>query len=212
MVQLFCIKRIFHLEISSFWWNFTFKVLILYHFYFWFFFSSKRYIKRKNILPRPFPVGKYFDNVTHAQTCNHLEVEWRWLPRHEWTSRDYWRYFLQFHLDVWDRNMFHNRRAHPDIKKTTHRFIDPKKESHSRLRALRTLLGICDLAHCKTVEDYFAICMQLAIQLICLCTSPSDYFDSSDSRIFFNSHYSEIFYVFQDVFSTVEANLKTKGQ
>ena len=48
--------------------------------------------------------------------------------------------------------MFHNRRAHPDIKKTTHRFIDPKKESHSRLRALRTLLGRCNLAHCKTEQ------------------------------------------------------------
>ena len=110
--------------------------------------------------------------------------------------------------------MFHNRRAHPDIKKTTHRFIDPKKESHSRLRALRTLLGRCNLAHCKTVWKWrlLAICMQRAIELICLCIFPSDYFDSSDSRIFFNSHYSEIFYVFHDVFSMVEANLKTKGQ
>lgn len=25
--------------------------------------------------PRPIPVSKYFDNVTHAQICNHLEVE-----------------------------------------------------------------------------------------------------------------------------------------
>lgn len=56
------------------------------------------------------------------------------------------------------------------------------------------------------------ICMHSAIQLICVCNSPSDYFDSSDSRIFFNSHYSEIFYVFHDVFCMVEANLKTKGQ
>ena len=45
--------------------------------------------------------------------------------------------------------MFHNRRAHPDIKKTTQRFTDPKKESHSRLRALRTLLGknLCAALH-----------------------------------------------------------------
>lgn len=119
------------------------------------FLSSRRW--QKQFTPRPVPLGKYFDNVTHAQTCNHLEVEWTWLPRHEWTSRDYWRYFLQFHLDVWDRNMFHNRRAHPDIKKTTHRFIDPKKESHSRLRALRTLLGRCNLAHCKVLKMW-SIC------------------------------------------------------
>ena len=38
--------------------------------------------------------------------------------------------------------MFHSRRAHPDIKKTTQKFLDPKKESHARLRALRTLLGM----------------------------------------------------------------------
>lgn len=25
--------------------------------------------------PRPIPVSKYFDNITHAQICNHLEVE-----------------------------------------------------------------------------------------------------------------------------------------
>lgn len=74
--------------------------------------------------------------------------------------------------------MFHNRRAHADIKKTTQKFLDHKKESQARLRALRTLL---------------------------------DVFDASDSRIFFKSHYSEIFYIFHDVFSIVETNLKTRG-
>ena len=56
------------------------------------------------------------------------------------------RYFLQFHLDVWDTNMFHNRRGHTDIKKTSQKFLDLKKESHARLRALRSLLGMCFLA------------------------------------------------------------------
>lgn len=74
--------------------------------------------------------------------------------------------------------MFHNRRANADIKKTTQKFLDHKKESQARLRALRTLL---------------------------------DVFDASDSRIFFKSHYSEIFYIFHDVFSIVETNLKTRG-
>lgn len=48
--------------------------------------------------------------------------------------------------------MFHKGKAHPDIKKTTQRFIDPKKESQSRLRALRTLLGASDLSSCKLVK------------------------------------------------------------
>lgn len=74
--------------------------------------------------------------------------------------------------------MFHNRRAHADIKKTTQKFLEPKKDSQARLRALRTLLDIVD---------------------------------ASDSKIFFNSHYSEIFYVFHDVFSVVETNLKARG-
>ena len=54
--------------------------------------------------------------------------------------------------------------------------------------------------------------MHSVIQLIYVCNFPSDYSDPSDSRIFFKSHYSEIFYVFHDVFSMVETNLKTKGQ
>lgn len=74
--------------------------------------------------------------------------------------------------------MFHNRRGHTDIKKTSQKFLDLKKESHARLRALRSLL---------------------------------DYLDASDSKKFFNTYYSEIFYVFHDVFSMVEANLKTRG-
>ena len=127
------------------------------------------------------------------------------------------RYFLQFHLDVWDTNMFHNRRAHTDIKKTTQKFLDPKRESHARLRALRTLLGKCYLAPCKFLkcEDILAICLAACTERFnCLAFAPcpSDVFDASDSKIFFNSHYSEIFYVFHDVFSIVEANLKTRGE
>ena len=48
--------------------------------------------------------------------------------------------------------MFHNRRAHADIKKTTQKFLEPKKDSQARLRALRTLLGGSNLAVYKFLK------------------------------------------------------------
>lgn len=165
----------------------------------------------------PVLVGKYFDTVTHAQYNSHLDEEWTWLTRHEWISSDYWRYFLQFHLDVWDTNMFHNRRAHADIKKTTQKFLDPKRDSHGRLRALRTLLGRCTCTRALQILEceWPHLCLiRLHAPSNSLTCAPcsSDIFDASDSKIFFTSHYSEIFYVFHDVFSVVEANLKARGE
>ncbi|XP_048586068.1 ral GTPase-activating protein subunit alpha-2 [Nematostella vectensis] len=74
--------------------------------------------------------------------------------------------------------MFHSRKSHTDTKRTTQKFLDPKKETQGRLKALRSLLDI---------------------------------FGPSDSKVFFQGHYSEIFYVFNDVFCQVETNLKQKG-
>ncbi|EDO33261.1 predicted protein, partial [Nematostella vectensis] len=75
--------------------------------------------------------------------------------------------------------MFHSRKSHTDTKRTTQKFLDPKKETQGRLKALRSLLDI---------------------------------FGPSDSKVFFQGHYSEIFYVFNDVFCQVETNLKQKGR
>ncbi|XP_028513886.1 ral GTPase-activating protein subunit alpha-1-like [Exaiptasia diaphana] len=74
--------------------------------------------------------------------------------------------------------MFHSRKGHTDIKKNTQKFLDHKKETTGRLKALRLLL---------------------------------DVFDNAESKVFLEGHYCEIYYVFNDVFSIVEANLRQKG-
>lgn len=38
-----------------------------------------------------------------------------------------------------------------------------------------------------------------------------DVFDNAESKVFLEGHYCEIYYVFNDVFSIVEANLRQKG-
>ena len=48
--------------------------------------------------------------------------------------------------------MFHNRRGNTDIKKTSQKFLDLKKESHARLRALRSLLGMFVAPALQTLE------------------------------------------------------------
>ena len=37
--------------------------------------------------------------------------------------------------------MFHSRRGSHDVKRANSRFIDPRKDTHTRFRALKTLLG-----------------------------------------------------------------------
>lgn len=40
----------------------------------------------------------------------------------------------------------------------------------------------------------------------------SDTFDNPEAKAFFQGHYSEVFYVFYDVFSSIESNAKQKGR
>ncbi|GAB1286990.1 Ral GTPase-activating protein subunit alpha-2 [Apodemus speciosus] len=78
-----------------------------------------------------------------------------------------------------------SRRSHGDVKKSTQKVLDPKKDVLTRLKHLRALLGTSD-------ED-------------------ADNVDASDLKQFFETNYSQIYFIFYENFITLENSLKLKG-
>ncbi|XP_012583544.1 PREDICTED: ral GTPase-activating protein subunit alpha-2 [Condylura cristata] len=71
-----------------------------------------------------------------------------------------------------------SRRSHGDVKKSTQKVLDPKKDVLTRLKHLRALL---------------------------------DNVDASDLKQFFETNYSQIYFIFYENFITLENSLKLKG-
>uniref|UniRef100_A0A7N4V020 Ral GTPase activating protein catalytic subunit alpha 2 n=1 Tax=Sarcophilus harrisii TaxID=9305 RepID=A0A7N4V020_SARHA len=71
-----------------------------------------------------------------------------------------------------------SRRSHGDVKKSTQKVLDPKKDVLTRLKHLRALLDIVD---------------------------------TSELKFFFETNYSQIYFIFYENFITLENNLKLKG-
>ncbi|KAM4842155.1 ral GTPase-activating protein subunit alpha-2 isoform 2-T2 [Thomomys bottae] len=71
-----------------------------------------------------------------------------------------------------------SRRSHGDVKKSTQKVLDPKKDVLTRLKHLRALL---------------------------------DNVDASDLKQFFETNYSQIYFIFYENFVTLENSLKLKG-
>uniref|UniRef100_A0A2K5JDT5 Rap-GAP domain-containing protein n=1 Tax=Colobus angolensis palliatus TaxID=336983 RepID=A0A2K5JDT5_COLAP len=71
-----------------------------------------------------------------------------------------------------------SRRSHGDVKKSTQKVLDPKKDMLTRLKHLRALL---------------------------------DNVDASDLKQFFETNYSQIYFIFYENFITLENSLKLKG-
>uniref|UniRef100_A0A2R8PKA9 Ral GTPase activating protein catalytic subunit alpha 2 n=1 Tax=Callithrix jacchus TaxID=9483 RepID=A0A2R8PKA9_CALJA len=72
-----------------------------------------------------------------------------------------------------------SRRSHGDVKKSTQKVLDPKKDVLTRLKHLRALL---------------------------------DNVDASDLKQFFETNYSQIYFIFYENFITLENSLKLKGK
>uniref|UniRef100_A0A8C6TN36 Ral GTPase activating protein, alpha subunit 2 (catalytic) n=1 Tax=Neogobius melanostomus TaxID=47308 RepID=A0A8C6TN36_9GOBI len=75
------------------------------------------------------------------------------------------------------------RRGHGDVKKSTQKVLDPKKDVLTRLKHLRALLGECHKA-----------------------------LEGSELKSFFESNSSQIYFIFYENFITLESNLKQKGK
>ncbi|XP_071464794.1 ral GTPase-activating protein subunit alpha-2 isoform X5 [Marmota flaviventris] len=71
-----------------------------------------------------------------------------------------------------------SRRSHGDVKKSTQKVLDPKKDVLTRLKHLRALL---------------------------------DNVDAGDLKQFFETNYSQIYFIFYENFITLENSLKLKG-
>ncbi|KAM6163774.1 ral GTPase-activating protein subunit alpha-2 [Rhynchocyon petersi] len=71
-----------------------------------------------------------------------------------------------------------SRRSHGDVRKSTQKVLDPKKDVLTRLKHLRALL---------------------------------DNVDASDLKQFFETNYSQIYFIFYENFITLESSLKLKG-
>ncbi|XP_010226760.1 PREDICTED: ral GTPase-activating protein subunit alpha-2-like [Tinamus guttatus] len=71
-----------------------------------------------------------------------------------------------------------SRKSHADVKKSTQKALDPKKDVLTRLKHLRAILDIVD---------------------------------GSDLKQFFESNYSQIYFIFYENFVTLENSLKQKG-
>ncbi|XP_055458574.1 ral GTPase-activating protein subunit alpha-2 isoform X4 [Psammomys obesus] len=71
-----------------------------------------------------------------------------------------------------------SRRSHGDVKKSTQKVLDPKKDVLTRLKHLRALL---------------------------------DNVDANDLKQFFETNYSQIYFIFYENFITLENSLKLKG-
>ncbi|KAF6284758.1 Ral GTPase activating protein catalytic subunit alpha 2 [Rhinolophus ferrumequinum] len=71
-----------------------------------------------------------------------------------------------------------SRRSHGDVKKSTQKVLDPKKDVLTRLKHLRALL---------------------------------DNVDTSELKQFFETNYSQIYFIFYENFITLENSLKLKG-
>uniref|UniRef100_A0A8C3U7Z3 Ral GTPase activating protein catalytic subunit alpha 2 n=1 Tax=Catharus ustulatus TaxID=91951 RepID=A0A8C3U7Z3_CATUS len=71
-----------------------------------------------------------------------------------------------------------SRKSHADVRKSTQKALDPKRDVLTRLKHLRALLDIVD---------------------------------GSDLKQFFDSNYSQIYFIFYENFITLENSLKQKG-
>ena len=91
-----------------------------------------------------------------------------------------------------------SKKPHVDVKKSVQKVLDTKKDSPSRLKHLRLLLG-----------EYV---MWLFKQRLNPNYHITDYLDCTESKSFFDHHYSHVYYIFFDTLCSLEGNLKQKSK
>ncbi|KAF6089135.1 Ral GTPase activating protein catalytic subunit alpha 2 [Phyllostomus discolor] len=96
-----------------------------------------------------------------------------------------------------------SRRSHGDVKKSTQKVLDPKKDVLTRLKHLRALLENTELNTVLDEEDIMAHEIDWEFY--------EDNVDASELKQFFETNYSQIYFIFYENFITLENSLKLKG-
>lgn len=94
-----------------------------------------------------------------------------------------------------------SKKTHGDIKKSALKINDLKKDTVTRYKHLKHVLGMSQHINFK----FFPRC------LVTLIIFP-EHISGTEAKSFFETNYSNIYHIFYDNFIIAEANLKQKGE
>lgn len=90
-----------------------------------------------------------------------------------------------------------SKKVHPDVKKSTAKFLDLKKDTSTRLKHLRIVIG------------EFSSLVSSGFQLdFCF----SDNAEGEELSEFFNTHNKQIYYLVRECITAAENNFKQRGK
>ena len=113
------------------------------------------------------------------------------------------------------------KKGHVDLKKSSAKFLDSKRESPKRLKDLRTVLGQSFLAPASSSfpllssripsSDVMYCCLMLIIMLNMSLLLSAENTEPQETRKLFEHHYSHIYFVFFDTLCSIEGGIRIKG-
>ncbi|KAG1693959.1 Ral GTPase-activating protein subunit alpha-1 [Nymphon striatum] len=127
-----------------------------------------------------------------------------------------------FNVTCSGKAMFSKKPHAADVKKSSQKAIDPKRDSPTRLKHLKILLGInISVTHpfdekAKLLFSVNETCIVIDIENIKVKSFydsiTKDNVDISEAKLFFESYFSHVYFVFYDLFLNIESNVKQKAQ
>ncbi|ELK11317.1 GTPase-activating Rap/Ran-GAP domain-like 1 [Pteropus alecto] len=108
-----------------------------------------------------------------------------------------------------------SKKPHGDVKKSTQKVLDTKKDALTRLKHLRIVIENAESIDLKQFFDqHFSHIYYVFFEnfvTIEASLKQKENAESIDLKQFFDQHFSHIYYVFFENFVTIEASLKQKG-
>jgi len=102
-----------------------------------------------------------------------------------------------------------SKKAQTDVKKSAHKILDPKKDTATRFKHLKFLLGMFIFANNQNVLHNCDVTESLNYVFFALIFVDNS--DENESKLLFENNYSSIYQIFYESFISVEANLKQRG-
>jgi hypothetical protein len=90
-----------------------------------------------------------------------------------------------------------------DLKKSTQKFLDGKRDIQTRFKHLKIVLGEC---------TYSVTFKHIVLTLFMFASPLLDHLETSEAKSLLESHFSSVFHIFFDAFSLTESTLKQKSK
>lgn len=93
-----------------------------------------------------------------------------------------------------------SKKPNIDVKKSTQKFLDGKRDFPTRLRHLKIVLG-----------KFLYLLRFIDLKVVLMIFSYTDHVDTSEAKSILEAYFSPVFQIFYDSFALTESTLKQKS-